>query len=144
LKAFNKRGHSGLLYKLSKLAFSTSLNKLVAYLTNRKFKVLVKGEFSTPRNIVAEMPQSFVLAPTLYSLFINDAPLVPGIHLALFADYTCIYATEKHERRVLCKLQRGLTTVKSCCERWNIKINEGKSEAIYFSRRPESQRPCYN
>jgi hypothetical protein len=33
------------------------------------------------------------------------------------------------------KLQRGLTAVGSWCQRWNIKINEGKTQAIYFSRR---------
>jgi hypothetical protein len=37
--------------------------------------------------------------------------------------------------RVLCNLQRGLTAVNSWCERWNIRINEGKNQAIYFSRR---------
>jgi hypothetical protein len=36
---------------------------------------------------------------------------------------------------VLNKPQRGLTAVGSWCQRWNIKINEGKSQAIYFSRR---------
>jgi hypothetical protein len=57
----------------------------------------------------------------------------PGTHLALFADNICIYETEKHD--VLCKLQRGLTAVNSLCEWWNIKLNEGKTHAIYFSRR---------
>jgi hypothetical protein len=46
-------------------------------------------------------------------------PAAPGIHLALFADDTCVYATEKHERRVLNKLQRGLTAVVSWYQRWN-------------------------
>jgi hypothetical protein len=36
---------------------------------------------------------------------------------------------------VLNKLQRGLTAVGSWCQRWNIKINEGKTQAIYFSKR---------
>jgi hypothetical protein len=45
--------------------------------------------------------QGSVLAPVLYSLYINDAPAAPGIHLALFADDTFVYATEKNERRVL-------------------------------------------
>jgi hypothetical protein len=65
----------------------------------------------------------------------NDASAVPGTHLALFADDAYIYVTEKHERRVLCKLQRGLTAVISRCERWDIKINEGKTQAICFCRR---------
>jgi hypothetical protein len=61
--------------------------------------------------------------------------MAPETHLALLADDTCIYATEKHERCVLCKLQRGLTAVKSLCERQNIKINEGNAQAIHFSSR---------
>jgi hypothetical protein len=70
----------------------------------------------------------------LYSLYINDASEAPETYLALFADDTCIYAIEKHGRRVLCKLQRGLTEVNSWCERWNVKINEGKTQAICFYR----------
>jgi hypothetical protein len=71
----------------------------------------------------------------LYSLYINDAPAAPGIHLALFMDDTCIYMTEKHKHRVLCKLQCRLTEVNLWCEHWNIKINEGKTQAICYSRR---------
>jgi hypothetical protein len=81
------------------------------------------------------VPQGSVLAPVLYSLYINDAPAAPGIHFALFADDTCVYATEKHERLVLNKLQRGLIAVGSWCQRWNLKINEGKTQAIYITRR---------
>jgi hypothetical protein len=71
-----------------------------------------------------------------YTSFVStDAPAAPGIHLAVFADDTCVYATEKHERRVLNKLQRSLIAVGSWCQRWNIKINKGKTRAIYFSKR---------
>jgi hypothetical protein len=39
------------------------------------------------------IPQSSVLTPTLYSLYINDAPQTPGVQLAHFDDDMCIYAT---------------------------------------------------
>jgi hypothetical protein len=78
------------------------------------------------------MPQGSVLAPILYSL---NARAALGTLLALFADDMCIYAIWKYERHVLCKLQPGLTAVKSWCERWNIEINEVKTQAIFFSRR---------
>jgi hypothetical protein len=65
-------------------------------------------------------PQGSVLAPILHSLHINDTAAAPGTHLAFFADDSCIYAAEKRERRVLRKLNRGLTAVISWCERWNI------------------------
>jgi hypothetical protein len=135
-KAFDPTWHPGLLYKLSELQFSTSLVKLIAsFLTNRKFKVSVEGELSSPRKVAAGVPQGSALAPVLHSLYINDAPAAPGTHLVLFADDTCTYAREKHERRVFNKLQRGLTAVESWCQHWNIKFNEGKTQAIYFSRR---------
>jgi hypothetical protein len=47
VKAFDPTWHSGLVYKLSE--FSTSLIKLIAFLTARKFEILVEGELSTPR-----------------------------------------------------------------------------------------------
>jgi hypothetical protein len=70
--------------------------------------------------IAAGMPQGSILSAILYSLYINDAPAASGTHHALFLDDTCIYVTEKRERRVLCKLQRGIIAVKSWFERWNI------------------------
>jgi hypothetical protein len=74
-KAFDTTRHPGRLYKLSKLKFPTNLIKLInSYLTNRKFRVSVEGELSTPREMQAGVPQGSVLAPTFYSLYINDTP----------------------------------------------------------------------
>jgi hypothetical protein len=132
-KAFDTTWHTGLLYKLSKLEFSAGIIKLIStFLSNRKFRVSVEGEMSTPREIQAGVPQGSVLSPTLYTVYINDAPQNPGVPLALFADDTCIYTTDRKEGYVLRKLQRP--SVGSWCEHWNIKINEDKTLAIYFSR----------
>jgi hypothetical protein len=76
------------------------------------FVVLVEVKISLPTNIVTGLPQYSILAPALYNLYINNAFMKPGTQLALLADDTCIYATEKHECCVLCKLQHGLTAVK--------------------------------
>jgi hypothetical protein len=97
---------------------------------DRNFQVLVEGEFSRPRKIATGVPQCSII------LYTNSAAAATGTHLAHLADDTCIYAAEKYERLILCKLQRGLTAVKSWCERWNIGINEGKSQAMSFSRIP--------
>jgi hypothetical protein len=45
-----------------------------------------------------------------------------------------VYSTDRKEGYVLRKLQRGLTSMESWCQRWNI-INEDKTQAIYFYRR---------
>jgi hypothetical protein len=44
-------------------------------------------------------------------------------------------ATDRKGGYVLRKLQRGLSAIGTWCERWNIKINEDKTQAIYFSHR---------
>jgi hypothetical protein len=113
-EVFDTKWHSGLVYKLSELEFSTGVIKFIAsFLTDRKFKVLVVGEFCTPRKIAAGVPQGSVVASVLYGLYtVNWCPRLPGTLLGPFADDTSIYATEKHERRVLCKLQRGFNSRK--------------------------------
>jgi hypothetical protein len=141
-KTFDTTWHPGLLYKLSKLKFSINLIKLISsFLSQRKFRVSVEGEMSTPRCMQAGVPQGSVLSPILYNLYINDTPQASNVNLALFADDTCLYATDRKEGYVLRKIQRGLDSMAAWCERWNIKINEDKTRGIYFShqnRLPDS------
>ncbi|PNF22596.1 hypothetical protein B7P43_G12673 [Cryptotermes secundus] len=142
-KAFDTTWHSGLLFKLSKLEFPNSLTKLIgSFLSKRKFRVSVEGEMSTPREMQAGVPQGSVLSPTLFNLYINDAPHTQGVHLALFADDTCLYATDRKEGFIVRKLQRGLSSMETWCERWNIKINEDKTRGVYFSRGRRPPESC--
>jgi retron-type reverse transcriptase len=74
-KAFDTTWHSGLLYKLSNMEFSTNLIKLISsFLSQRKFCVSVEGEMYTLREMRAGAPQGSVLSPTLYNMYINDPP----------------------------------------------------------------------
>jgi retron-type reverse transcriptase len=131
-KAFDTTWHSGLLDKLSTLEFSNSLIKLISsFLSQRKF-VSVEGKMSTPREMRAGVPQGSVLSPTLYNMYIKDILQTPGVYLALFADDTCLYATDR-KGFVVRKLQRGLSSMEALCKSWNIKINEDKTQGIYFS-----------
>jgi hypothetical protein len=135
-KTFDKTWYLGLLYKLSELKFSTNLIKLInSFLSQIKFRVSVEGELSSPRDIQVGVPQGSVLSPTLSNLFINDMPQTPGVSLGLFADDTCIYATDRKEGYVSESCSEVSSAIELWCERWNIKINEDKTQAIYFSHR---------
>jgi hypothetical protein len=66
-KAFDTTWHSGLLHELPELEFSTSLIKLIAYfLTDRKFNVLVEGEYSTQ---IKKWWQELLRVPSLPQYF---------------------------------------------------------------------------
>jgi hypothetical protein len=103
-KALDTTWHNGLLYKLS-----TSLSKLISpFLSNRKLSVSVEGKMSTPRIMKARDPQGSVLSSTLFNMYINNTLQTTGVHLPLFADDTCLYATERKGGYVLKKSQSGL------------------------------------
>jgi hypothetical protein len=66
-KAFDTTWHSGLLYKLSKLEFSTNLIKLISlFFSQLKFSVSVEDEISTPKEMQAGLPQVSVLSRILF------------------------------------------------------------------------------
>jgi hypothetical protein len=66
---------------------------------------------STPRDTKAGVSQVSVLSSTLYSLYINDTTQTPGVHLALFANDTCIYTPDRKDGYVLGKIQRSPTSI---------------------------------
>jgi hypothetical protein len=77
-------------------------------LSQRKFRVSVEGEMSTPRIMQAGVPQGSVLSPALFNLYINDAPVMPlcrqGLKPATPLGDTCGY---------LLRIQGGKTTKQS-------------------------------
>jgi hypothetical protein len=79
--------------------------------------------FGARRNINARVmqtgvPQCCVLSPTLFKMYINDGPQTHGIHLALFAEDSCLYSADRKEVFTVRKLQRGLSSMETRCERW--------------------------
>jgi hypothetical protein len=71
----------------------------------------------------AGMAQGSVLSSTLVNLYSNDGSQTRGVPLALFADDTSLYATDRKEGFIVRKLQRSFSSMEAWCERWNIKIN---------------------
>jgi hypothetical protein len=117
--------------------FQLVYSSLLAPFYPSENSVSVEGEISTPREIKAGVPQGFVLSPTLYNMYINDTPK----HQMLSGPHTCMYATVRKGGYILRKLQRGLSSIETWCECWNIKINEDRI-GLYFCHRlrpPEAQ-----
>jgi hypothetical protein len=96
---------------------------------------LVEGEMSMQKEIQARAPQSLILSPWLYSMYVYKwCPQTPGVHLALFADDTCLYATVRKKGFVLRKQQSGLSSMETWCERWCIKVSKEKTSLVDVDR----------
>jgi hypothetical protein len=88
---------------------------------------------STPREMHAVVPQGSVLFPTLYSVYINNTFQTPSVYLDRLADDIRMHATDRKEGYILRKLQRGLSSIETCCKRWNsksIRIKLGPSTSL--------------
>lgn len=136
-KAFDSVWHEALLYKMSTATpIARYLIKLIAsFLAGRTFHTYVERCKSTIRQIEAGVPQGSVLSPTLYSIYINDLPIIHPCKLALYADDTAFYCTTGKMNNTINKVQRNINSFAEWCEKWRITVNAEKTQAIYFTKR---------
>lgn len=96
-KAFDKVWHAGLIHKMHEMGYSLSLIKLIqSYLRNRKFRVKINETTSTWRSITAGVPQSSLISPLLFNIFIADIPKPEGTDISLYADDLLILTTDRN------------------------------------------------
>ena len=132
-KAFDTVWIPGLLYKLNALNFPTYITKLFhSFLTGRSLQVRVNNKLSTRRDIRARVPQGSCLSPKLYNLFVSDFPEFPKTKLA---DDTAMYAHSHNAQAEKMLLKAHMARATAYYDKWKIRINAEKSEAIVFTRR---------
>lgn len=138
-KAFDAVWHEGLLHKLLSKNVPVELVKLIrSYLSGRSFRVFIGNTCSQPRTIPAGVPQGSILGPFLFILYVHDIPKQPHTSLACFADDTASLTSSSDEDLIISRLQLFLNGLKSYFQKWKLKLNETKTEAIMFSRKHKS------
>lgn len=132
-KAFDSIWHDGLIYKLKNYGFPLYIVKIIkSFLAERSFKVFINNTMSSVRNIPAGVPQGAVLSPTLYSLYVADFSPRRGTDIALYADDLALLAKGKVSNAIVGKLKKSLDSCIKYYNKWKIKINTDKTQAILF------------
>ena len=92
-KAFDKVWYEGLTFKLETYEKEGKLLKLLEnYLNDRQQRVVLNSQTSSWQNIYVGVPQSSVLGPLLFLIYIND--LLAGLTSVckIFADNTSLFS----------------------------------------------------
>ncbi len=133
-KAFDLVDHYLLLDKLYAVGFSkNSLLWFNSYLHNRKQCVVVQGKLSDLFIHERGVPQGSVLGPLLFSIFINDLPLILShCSVHLYADDTVIYVSNPHLTQIQNMLQSDFNALQEWLYSNNLLLNKGKSQTMFF------------
>ena len=74
-KAFDKVWHKGLIYKWQQNGISGELlNILIDFLNTRKQRDVLNGQSSNWVDVKAGVPQSSIMVPLLFLIYVNDLP----------------------------------------------------------------------
>ena len=140
-KAFDKVWHKGLIFKLKPYGVDGSLLKLIEnYLIGRQQRVVLNGQTSLWKNILAGVPQGSVLGPLLFLVYIND--LLNGIESTckIFADDTSLFSKVKDETSSDTQLNNDLNKISKWAFQWKMLLNPNPSKKaieICFSHKRE-------
>lgn len=141
-KAFDRVWHNGLIFKLTSLLFPPYIINLIKqFLCDRKFYVNVKENKSKIFTIPSGVPQGAVLSPTLYNIFTYDIPKCTLTNMHLFADDIAFNTSHKNVNPITKALSAHALLIEEYTDKWKIKINGNKTQAIYITNRRIKQIP---
>ena len=102
-KAFDCISHELILAKLHQYRFSLRALRLIhSYLTNRKQRTRLNGNYSSWEEILFGAPQRSILRPLLFNIFLCDFSLImKETSFASYADDNTPYATAENLDEVI-------------------------------------------
>ena len=142
-KAFDKVWHEGLLYKLKSMGISGEFYDLLEnYLSGRLQRVILNGQTSSWRPILAGVPQGSILGPLLFLIYINDLPNKLKSNAKLFADDTSLFTIVKDENESANVLNNDLSLISEWAFNWKMLFNPDPTkpaQEVFFPRKKKTQ-----
>ena len=131
--AFDKVPHLRRIKKCEGLGIQGDILKWIQeWFMDRKQRVELNGKYSKCGDVLSGVPQSSVLGPTLFLIFINDigtATEVTGAFIKKFADDTkCSMLEKTQEDKV--RFQTMLDNLAKLSEDWQMLFNFDRCHSI--------------
>ena len=125
-KAFDKVPKKRLLQKLSAYGIEGKvLCWIEDFLSDRRMRIMVRGEYSEWVDVISGVPQGSVLRPILFLIYVNDIPEMVNCSIKMFADDTKLFRTVKSIDD--CNiLQNDLDTLSQWTNEWLLSFNVDK------------------
>ena len=98
------------------------LNLLDDFLKERK-RIVLNGQVSTWKNIIAGVPQGFILGPSSFLMYINDLTEGLTTNAKLFADDTSLFSVAHDTQTSANDLNKDLKIINNWAFRWKMNFN---------------------
>lgn len=121
-----------------------ALKWIVSYLSDRRQRVIVNGKTSPNwQPVVSGVPEGSLLAPLLFSLFINDLPATISSSCLMYADDVKIFRkiTSPFDSQ---ELQRDLDRLTAWSACWGLTLNPSKCQSFTVTLRCAPVQITYN
>ena len=108
-------------------------NLLDKYLSGRFQRVVLIGQTSSWRPVLAAVPKGSILGPLLFLVYINDLPNDLNSKVKLFADDTSLFTIVK---------DNDLLEISKCAYNWKMLFNPDPNkllQEVLFSRKNKLQ-----
>ena len=108
------------------------------YLSDRFQRVLLNGQTSSWRPVLAGVPQGSILGPLLFLIYINDLPNELKSNAKLFADDTSLFTIVKDKSESANILNNDLSEISKWAYNWKMLFNPDPSkpaQEVVFSKK---------
>ena len=134
-KAFDTVDHNILLRKLHHYGIRGKIHKwFSSYLSSRTQYVSLDNNLSSVSTISHGVPQSSILGPILFLIYINDLVNSSNHNIIMYADDTCLYSSGNSLNELINSINNDLINVRNWVLANKLTLNPDKTHYVLFQR----------